>query len=96
MDKIRGIISETDYIEFSREFEKERRELEEIVAHGEQELIDIEAKMQIGDNHAEILEQYRHLDKLTCEAMEVLIDRVVVHKRNQGEKSPKIEIYWNF
>lgn len=94
LDKIKGIISETDYVEFSREFEKDRRELEEIVSEKERELNEIEEKISAGDNSRELLEQYSHMEKLTREAVETLIDKIVVHKRKQGEKMQKIDIFW--
>lgn len=96
IDKVKGIISEEDYIGFSREFEKECREIEELVSGNEKVLNEIDEKMCAGDNRVELLEQYGHMEKLTREAMETLIDKIVVHKRRKGEKVQKIHIYWNF
>ena len=38
----------------------------------------------------------RHLEHLTREMVEALIDYILVGKRQLGENDPPVEIHWNF
>lgn len=96
MDKVKGIISETDYLEFSNEFEKEREVLKHLISQNVATIVKLDAKLNSNKDGAEILKEYVHMDKLTREAVDSLIEKIIVHKRKKGEKTPKIEIYWNF
>ena len=96
MDKVKGIIREADYLEFSNEFEKEREALKQLISQNEEAIAELDAKLNSNNNRAEILKEYVHMDKLTREAVDSLIEKIIVHKRKKGEKAPKIEIYWNF
>ncbi len=96
MDKIKGIISESDYVEMSKNFTAERDHLECVVADREKRLSEIDAKIAAGDNRRELIEQYTNLKYLTREIVETLIDYISVGKRIPGTKDVPIEIHWNF
>ena len=96
MDKVKGIISEADYLEFSNEFEKEREVLKQLISQNEAAIAELDAKLNSNNDRAEILKEYVHMDKLTREAVDSLIEKIIIHKRKKGENAPKIEIYWNF
>ena len=96
MDKVRGLVSETDYIEMSRELSADRERLERLIADGQQQLNELDARISAGDDRKALIERYTNPEHLTREMVEALIDYIVVGKRAPGEKSPPIEIHWNF
>ena len=46
MDKVKGLISESDYVEMSKDFTTERDRLERVIADGEKQLAEIEEKLR--------------------------------------------------
>ena len=96
LDKVKGLLSENDYVEMSRDFVSERDRLERVIAEGEKQLAALEYKIEAGDNRLEIIEQYTNLDHLTRDIVEELIDYILVGKRIPGTRDVPIEIHWNF
>ena len=96
MDKVRGLVSETDYIEMSREFSADRERFERLIADGQQQLNELDARISAGDDRKALIERYTNPEHLTREMVEALIDYIVIGKRAPGEKNPPIEIHWNF
>ena len=96
LDKVKGIISEADFVDMSREFSSEKERLENQISSIDAQLAEIGARLAAGDNRRAIIEQYIHLEHLSREMVEVLIDYIVVGKRPPGEKNPPVEIHWNF
>lgn len=96
LDKVKGLLSENDYVEMSRDFVSERDRLERVIAEGEKQLAALEDKIAAGDNRREIIEQYTNLDHLTRDIVEELIDYILVGKRIPGTRDVPIEIHWNF
>ena len=96
MDKVKGLISESDYVEMSKDFTTDRDRLERVVTDGGKQLAEIEEKIAAGDNRRELIEQYTNLEHLTREIVETLIDYISVGKRIPGTRDVPIEIHWNF
>ena len=96
MDKVKGLLNESDYREMSKDFLQNRERLEHLVIRSEKEIAEIEEKMLVGDNRRKMVEQYTNVTHLTREMVEILIDHITVGKRAKGEKHPPIEIHWNF
>ena len=96
MDKVKGLISETDYREMTKDFMTDRDRLERSIADGQKQLAEIDDKMAAGDNRRDLVEQYTNLTHLTREMVETLIDHVTVGKRIKGTRDVPIEIHWNF
>ena len=96
MDKVKGLISESDYMDMSKDFIAERDRLERVIADGEKQLVEIEEKIAAGDNRRELIEQYTNLEHLTREIVEILIDYISVGRRIPGTRDVPIEIHWNF
>ena len=96
LDKVKGLISESDYREMSQDFITERDRLEHVVADGEKQLSEIEERIAAGDNRRELIEQYTNLEHLTREIVDTLIDYVTIGKRIPGTRDVPIEIHWNF
>jgi len=96
MDKVKGLITEHDFAELSKDFYTQKERLERVVADGEKQLCGIEEKMAIGENRRERIEQYTNLEHLNRETVETLIDYISVGKRIPGTRNVPIEIHWNF
>ena len=96
LDKVKGLLSEGDYIELSHDFTAERGRMEQLIAEAQQQLDEIEEKQAAGDNRRELIEQYTHLTHLTRPVVETLIDYISVGRRIPGTKDVPIEIHWNF
>lgn len=96
LDKVKGIISEADFVDMSREFSQEKERLEaQITAFGAQ-LAELDARIAAGDSRRTMIERYTNLEHLNREMVEILIDYIIVGKRLPGEKGPPVEIHWNF
>lgn len=52
--------------------------------------------MQAGDNRRQLIEQYTNLEHLDREIVEILIDYILVGKKDPVTKNVPIEIHWNF
>ena len=96
MDKVKGLISESDYVDMSKGFITERDRIEHVIADGKKRLAEIEEKQAAGDNRRELIEQYTNPEHLTREIVETLIDYISVGKRIPGTRDVPIEIHWNF
>ena len=96
MDKVKGLITENDFAELSKDFYAQKERLERVVADGEKQVCGIEEKMAIGENRRELIEQYTNLEHLNRETVETLIDYISVGKRIPGTRNVPIEIHWNF
>lgn len=96
MDKVKGLLSESDYIAMSADFAKERDRLGRVIADGERQLDELGERIAAGDNRRELIERYVSLDHLTREIVDTLIDYVIVGRRAKGEKTIPVEIHWKF
>ncbi|WP_304509430.1 recombinase family protein [Anaerotignum sp.] len=96
MDKVKGLITESDFGELSKDFTTEKERLECVVRDGQKQLSEIEDKIKAGDNRRELIEQYTNLEHLSREIVETLIDYVTIGKRIPGTRNVPIEIHWNF
>ena len=96
LDKVKGVITEHDYIFMSRDFTNERNRIGERLREAREKLEELEVKIAAGDNKAEIIKRYTNIDHLTREMVDIMIDYILIGRREKGEKLPPIEIHWNF
>ena len=96
MDKVKGLITESDFVELSKDFTTEKERIERVIQDGKKHLAEINERIIAGDNRRELIEQYTNLEHLTREIVETLIDYIVVGKRIPGTRDVPIEIHWNF
>ena len=96
LDKVKGILSETDFLELSKDFSTEKERLEKLVIDSQKKLDVIERKIQAGDNRRQLIEQYTNLEHLDREIVDKLIDYILVGKKDPVTKNVPIEIHWNF
>ena len=96
MDKVRGIVSEEDYISMADSFADERERMEMQIKEADQRLEELEGQMLAGDQRQELIQRYTNVEHLTREMVEILIDYISVGKRIPGTHEVPIEIHWNF
>ena len=96
MDKVKGLISERDFVDLSKGFAAEKERLEEIAADCEKLVSELEENAKNGDDRKAIVEQYTESERLNREWVEFLIDYIVVDKRIPGTREVPIEIHWKF
>ena len=95
VDKVRAVISERQYLDFSREFSDEKRRCETLVSVYERKLADIERKTEAGDNRRALIEEYMHPGKLDRETVDKMIEYISIGGRSPGTDETPVEIYWN-
>lgn len=96
LDKVRGVLSEEDFLSLSQDFSRERDRLERQLEEIGPRLEALEAATAPGDYRRALAERYTHLDHLTREMVEILIDHILVGRRQPGEAAAPVEIHWNF
>ena len=96
MDKVKGLITNKDFDELTKDFTVQKDRLQSIVSEGEKQIADIDGKIAVGDNRRELIEQYTNLEHLDREIVEILIDYISIGKRIPGTRDVPIEIHWNF
>ena len=96
VDKIKGIINDADFVELSESFRADREHLEHLIADAQKELQELDERLRAGDNRRELILQYTNLKHLTREIVDILIDHIVIYRRNPETKQIPVEIYWNF
>ena len=96
MSKIRGGISEQDYIEQVIQISGEKNFLENKVAELKEQIAQIEQTIVVYHNRKLLVRQYVDTRSLTKEMVSVLVDHILVGRRDPLTKQTPIEIHWNF
>lgn len=96
MDKVKGLISENDYVSMSKDFIEARDRFERKTADTKRRLSEIEEKQAADGDRRILVEQYTNGHHLTREMVETLIDAIFVGRRIVGTRDVPIEIHWNF
>ncbi|WP_367179762.1 recombinase family protein [uncultured Oscillibacter sp.] len=96
MDKVKGLLNDSDFSALSKEFSSEKSRLERVLLDGQRQLAELEDRIAVGDNRKALVERYINLEHLTREIVEILIDHITVGKRIPGTRDVPIEIHWNF
>jgi hypothetical protein len=96
LDKVKGLLSESDFIEFTKNFTIEKARLEQLATDCQEHLEILEKRMESGDNRRQIIEQYTSIERLDRVIVEELIDYITVGKRAYRTQEIPIEIHWNF
>lgn len=96
LDKVKGIVSESDFVSISEAFHSETERLEQNIITIDKQAAEIREKKESADSREKIIRQYTNMEHLTREIVDKLIDYIVVSKRIKGTKEIPIEIHWNF
>ena len=95
-DKVKGIITEAEYIEFSKEFAEKKKQAENILLGLKEDIEKIAERINNDDNRHKIIEEYTNIKRLNREIVQKLIDHICVGKKIGGSKEVPIEVHWNF
>ncbi len=96
LDKVKGLLSESDFASLSANFSAEKQKLEELRKAEQKNLAEVNKRLEAGDNRKELVEQYLKLDHLTREMVDILIDHIDIGRRDKATHTIPIEIHWNF
>ena len=96
LDKLKGVISEGDFAELSRDFSSQRDRIKERIQDRERELEDINKRLELEDDRHALVEKIVNVEHLSRRMVEMLIDKITVDKRIEGTRNVPIEICWNF
>ena len=94
LDKTKGIITENDFVLFSKDFYESRERTESLLKEAQDELSLLLGKNDSEDNKKEVLEKYINVEELTREMVENLIDYIFVGNKDPTTKQRPIEIHW--
>lgn len=91
-DKIKGILTEQEYVEFSKEFSEKKKEIEEQISS---------IKIQIEEMKQKIQEEKKkdascYIGFLSREMVDKFIDSIQIGKKDSITKTVPVKIYWNF
>lgn len=95
-DKLNGIITEEDFIEWSRDFYEKRSSLDSLITDKRESLGLLELNTSNVLSNRKKIEKYTHITALTRDIVEELIDYISVGKKNPETGERQIEINWNF
>ena len=96
LDKTKGILTESEFLSFSKNFTAEENRLERMLSDSRQALSELQRNRESKDNPAKSPEQYTNLEQLDREIVETMIDYIKIEKRLPGTDKVPIEIHWNF
>lgn len=96
MDKVRGIVTEEEYLKLHTEFQARLTKLNELLRQHEQEQSLYSARKQNAVNLTEYLLQLTTPEKLTRPMLEHFVDHIVVYARISGTRTIPTEIHWLF
>ena len=96
MSKIRGGIGEQEYIDQAIRISEEKTFMENKVAELKEQIAEIEQTIAIYHNRKLLVRQYVDTRTLTKEMVSVLVDHILVGRRDPVTKETPIEIHWNF
>ena len=94
MDKINEIIAQEQFLEFNKNFSKEKENLEKILNEKKAKLQEIDNEKDAINNKKEVLKKYTNITELTREMVENLIDYIEIGRRDPITKKKPIEIHW--
>lgn len=96
LDKVKGTISETDYMNLLLQISEEKDDYEKQIAELKEQIGQIDKTLAIHNNRKLLVEQYIGTRHLTREMVSILIDYILVGKKDPVTKYTPVEIHWNF
>lgn len=96
LDKVKGIITEDDFIQLSADLHKDKILFEKLIQELSSKIEELEEKQSNSTNRKEQLEKYVSLKNLNHEIVNELIESIIVGKRDPETKEIPIEINWKF
>ena len=94
-DKVKGIISENEFILLRDGYNREVEKLENRIQFIDESIENVHDKRKKRDKREDVLNKYKHLDKLNKIIVDEFIDRIVVGEPDKETKEREITIEWN-
>lgn len=94
IDKVNGIISQEQFMEFNESFQVEKANLENLLAEKQKKLLELNNEQETLKSKRQILEKYINVTELSREMVDNLIDYIVVGSKDPITKKKTIEIHW--
>ena len=94
LDKVKGIISENDYIELSKDLANEREKLDIQILKINKELEKLDNITNTSKDKRKLLEHYTNVEHLNRDMLDVLIESISVGKRDPITKELPVKICW--
>ena len=95
-DKTKGIISDDEFVDLSKDFHAEKERLKAYVNDNQNKLSELETKVQTVDSRRSLVEQYTDIKELNRDIVDTLIDYIEVGHRYENSKERPVNIHWNF
>lgn len=96
MDKVKGIVSEADFLDLSKAFSEEKERMEQQLLKARQQLLILEKTLPSNTEQTPCIEEYIHPRQLNRTHVELMIDHIQIGKKNPDTNEIPIKIYWNF
>ena len=96
MSKVRGGISEQDYIDQAIQISEDKNIMENKVGELKEQIAQIEHTMAIWHNRRLLVRQYVDTRTLSKEMVSILVDHILIGRRDPATKETPVEIHWNF
>ena len=97
-DSALGRIPESRYEQMTKTYESEQAELKNSIPELRRELEALKAKTDAAERFTEVIDRYTKIRELNAEILNGLIDRIVVHSREEvnGRVYQQVEIFYRF
>lgn len=96
LDKVKEIITECEFIEFSKDFHQDKEKYQTLIQKIGQEIEAIKIKLASTSNKDELIQRYQNIDYLERVHVDALIDYIEIGKVFPKSRNREINIYWNF
>ena len=93
-----GKISDERFMILTKSYEKEQRELNEILEALDEQLADIEIQNLNSYQFTLLIKRYTEITELTAPLLKELVDKIVIHQSEMrnGQRTQEIDIYYRF
>ena len=96
LSKIRGDIGAKDYTDQAAHISEEQNFMKKKIAELKDQIAQIAQSMAVYQSRKPLVRQYVDARTLTKEMVSVLVDHILVGRRDPVTKDTPIEIHWNF
>lgn len=96
LDKLKGVITDAQFVEFNTDFLKEIETNNNLVEEYQKDLEAMADAERSYQNKIDFIKRYSHQSTLTREMVVMFIDRIEVHSRIKGTRDFEIDIHWAF
>lgn len=96
LDKVKGIISEDEFLTFSNTFSVDKERIEKKIHANDERIVSLNAKIASANSKRELISKYTNLTHLSREIVDTLIDYIEIGPRYPKSRERPIIIHWNF